>query len=157
MEPLLQEDELALAVALCADGVLIVLQEVDHAGVGDTGLLGDLDLGNALRVGLQHFIDLGADDLAVHASPLFRTGRSRGTSSSDTQALAGRGNFRFDICQLAFERGLLADQFCQVVVAQQVQLLLEFFGLTCNLLGDIHIRVFSGFGSEYPKPFLDWK
>ena len=30
---LLEEDQLALAIAFSADGVLIVLQEVDHAGV----------------------------------------------------------------------------------------------------------------------------
>ena len=46
---LLEEDELALAIAFSADAVLIILQEVNHAGIGNPGLLGNVDLRKALR------------------------------------------------------------------------------------------------------------
>ena len=72
---LLEEDELALAIAFSADEVLIVLQEVDHAGVGHSSLLGDIDLRDALRGGLQDFSDFGANDIATHTGPSLSANR----------------------------------------------------------------------------------
>ena len=97
MEPLLQEDELALAVALCADGVLIVLQEVDHAGVGDTGLFGDVDLRKALRGGIQQLSDLGATVIARHTGTPLRAGRGGGRRRGRCRDVAGGGNLSYDL------------------------------------------------------------
>ncbi len=135
---LLEEDELALAIAFSADAVLIILQEVNHASIGNPGLLGNVDLRKALRGRLQDFSDFGADDIATHTGPPLSAGRGGGTGHGDTQTLAGVGNLRFDVGQLGFQRGFFGDQLLEVVVAQQFQLLLEFLGLTFDLFSNVH-------------------
>ena len=135
---LLEEDQLALAIAFSADGVLIVLQEVDHAGVRNPSLLGDVDLRKALRGGLQNLSDLGANDIATHTGTPLRAGRGGGPRRGNTQKFAGVGNLSFDVSQFGFQRGFFGDQLLEVVVAQQGQFLLEFLSLTFDLFGNVH-------------------
>lgn len=135
---LLEEDQLALAIAFSADGVLIVLQEVDHAGVRNPSLLGNVDLRKALRGGFKNLSDFGTNDITTHTGAPLRAGRGGGTGRGNTQKLAGVGNLGFDVSQFGLQRGFFGDQLLEVVVAQQGQLLLEFLSLTFDLFGNVH-------------------
>jgi len=129
---------LVLAIVIIVVPGPSVLFAIGRALVLGTKLAVLSVLGNALGVGLQIIVVSLGLGVLIHAGPLLGARRGGDTGRGDPQALAGVGDLNLDIRQLVFQLRLLGDQFLEVVVAQQFQLLLEFLGLTFDLFGDIH-------------------